>query len=265
MQDDHYWTIDTTTKAAVNITRTVPTSFIDRESDETIKQKPAFGVAGWTKNDEAVILYDKLDLWKVAADGSSFKRLTDGTIEQVRHRYVRLDPEEEWIDTDKTLNLSLFGIWTKKSGYGRLQPGASAVERLVWLDKSVRGLGKAKDANVYSYVVENFDDSPNVFVGGNDLKDPKQVTKTNPFQNRYAWGRSELIEYKNQPGERLQGALYYPAGYKAGKKYPMIVYLYERLSDGLHRYVSPSERDPYNTAAFTSLGYFVLQADIAVR
>jgi dipeptidyl aminopeptidase/acylaminoacyl peptidase len=265
LQDDHYWTIDTATNAIVNITRTVPTSFIDRESDETIKQKPAFGVAGWTKNDEAVILYDKFDLWKVAADGSSAKRLTDGAAEQVRHRYVRLDPEEEWIDTDKPLYFSLFGIWSKKSGYARLQPGASAVERLIWFDKSVRGLAKAKEANVYSYVVETFEDSPGTFVGGAELKDAKQVTKTNPFQDRYAWGHSELIEYKNQPGERLQGALYYPAGYQAGKKYPMIVYIYERLSDGLHRWVAPSEREPYNTAAFTSLGYFVLQPDIAFR
>ena len=265
LQDDHYWTIDTATKAVVNITKTVPASFIDRESDETIKQKPAFGVAGWTRNDEAVILYDKFDLWRVAADGSSFKRLTDGATEQVRHRYVRLDTEEEWIDTDKPIYVSLFGIWSKKSGYGRLQPGASAMERLVWLDKSVRGLGKAKDANVYSYVVEAFEDSPDVFIGGAELKDAKPVTKTNPFQDRYAWGRSELIEYKNQTGERLQGALYYPADYQAGKKYPMIVYIYERLSDNLHRFVSPSEREPYNTAAFTSLGYFVLQPDIAFR
>src|SRR5436190_19382322 len=45
----------------------------------------------------------------------------------------------------------------------------------------------------------------------------------------------------------------------------MIVYLYERLSDDVHRYVVPDERSPYNAAAFTSLGYFVLQPDILFR
>ncbi len=265
LQDDHYWTVNTTTRAIVNITKTVPTSFVDRESDVTIKQKPAFGVAGWTKNDEAVILYDKFDLWKVAADGSRATRLTDGAAEQVRHRYLRLNPDDEWIDTEKPLYLSLFGIWSKKSGYARLLPGATAVERLVWLDKSVTRLAKAKDADVYEYVVESFEDSPDAFVGAADLKSAKQVTKTNPFQDRYAWGHSELIEYKNDEGERLQGALDYPAGYEAGKRYPMIVYMYERLSDSLHRYVSPAERDPYNASVFTSLGYFVLEPDIAFR
>ena len=43
------------------------------------------------------------------------------------------------------------------------------------------------------------------------------MTTTNAFQSKYAWGRSEVIEYKTDKGRRLQGALYYPAGYEAGK------------------------------------------------
>ena len=63
LEDDHYWTIDLSTKAVRNITKTVATSFVDRESDATVKQKPAFGLAGWTKDDAAVVLYDRLDMW----------------------------------------------------------------------------------------------------------------------------------------------------------------------------------------------------------
>jgi dipeptidyl aminopeptidase/acylaminoacyl peptidase len=266
LQDDHYWTVNTATRSVVNITKSVPTSFVDRESDATIKQKPAFGIAGWTKNDESVILYDKFDLWQIAADGSRTKKLTDGATEQVRHRYLRLNPDEECIDTDKPAHLSLFGIWTKKSGYARLRlNGTDKAERLLWLDKGVQRLAKAKDADVYSYVLEDADDSPDVFVGDATLKDAKQVTKTNPFQSNHAWGRSGLVEYKTERGERLQGALFYPADYEPGKKYPMVVYLYERLSDGLHRYSAPSERDYYNTAAFTQQGYFLFQPDITFQ
>ncbi len=42
----------------------------------------------------------------------------------------------------------------------------------------------------------------------------------------------------------------------------MVVYMYERLSDNVHRWTSPSDRDPYNATVFTSLGYIVLQPDI---
>jgi dienelactone hydrolase len=267
-RDDNFWTVNTATHAVVNITKTASTAFVDRESDFTIKQKPPFGVAGWTKDDAAVILYDKFDLWQVAPDGSKAARLTDGAANQVRHRYEKFDPEEEWIDTSKPIYLSLFGIWSKKSGFARLKPGASGTfteEHLLWLDKSLDHLAKAKDADVFEYVQQNFVDSPNAFVAGTDLKDAKAVTRTNPFQSNYAWGREELIEYKNSHNERLQGALFYPAGYDSAKKYPMIVYMYEKLSDNLHRYSPPSERNYYNVSAMNAHGYFVLEPDILFK
>jgi len=266
--EDNYWTVNTATHAVVNITKNIPTAFVDRESDYTIKQKPAFGLAGWTKDDASVILYDKFDLWQVSPDGAHFTKLTDGAAEQIRHRYVRLNPRDEFIDADKPMYLSLFGIWTKKSGYARLTPtsgGALKEEHLVLLDKNVNQLAKAKDTDVFQYVQQTFTESPNVFIGGPDLKSPKRVTDTNPFQSNYAWGHEELIEYKNSRGERLQGALYYPAGYDAGKKYPMVVYMYEKLSDGLHQYSAPSERNYYNAGAVTSHGYFMLEPDIVFR
>ena len=266
--DDNFWTVNTGTHAVVNITKGAQTSFVDRESDFTIKQKPAFGVAGWTKDDAAVILYDKFDLWQVAPDGSRAVRLTDGATDQVRHRYEKLDPEEEWIDTSKPVYLSLFGIWTKKSGFARLKPslsGALTEEHLLWLDKSLDHLAKAKDADVFAYVQQAFVESPNAFIANADLKDAKAVTKTNPFQSNYAWGREELIEYKNSHNERLQGALFYPAGYNPAKRYPMIVYMYEKLSDNLHRYSPASERNYYNVSAMNAHGYFVLEPDILFK
>lgn len=266
--DDNYWTVNTATKAVVNITKNVPTAFVNREADYTIKQKPAFGQAGWTKDDASVILYDKFDLWQVAPDGSKATKLTDGAADQVRHRYVKLVRREEFIATDKPMYLSLFGTWTKKSGYARLKPGAEGAwneEHLVWLDKNITQLDKAKDAEVYEFVQQTFAESPNAFVAGADLKEAKRVTNTNPFQSNYAWGHEELIEYKDSHGERLQGALYYPAGYEAGKKYPMVVYMYEKLSDGLHQYAPPSERNYYSPGAIVSHGYFLLEPDIVFR
>jgi dipeptidyl aminopeptidase/acylaminoacyl peptidase len=191
-------------------------------------------------------------------------KLTNGATEEIRHRYVALDPKEEFIDTQKPLYLNLYGEWTKRSGYARLRSGAQA-ERLVWLDKNVSRLAKAKDADVYAYSVMAFDDSPDYFVGGANLADARQATETNPFQKDYAWGRAELIEYKNSAGVRLQGILDYPANYEPGKQYPMIVYIYEKLSQGLHVYYTPSERSPYNPSVFTSRGYFVLHPDIVFR
>ncbi len=267
LQDDEYWTVNVATHAVVNITKGVKTSFVDRESDYTIKQLPPFGVAGWTKDDQDVILYDKFDVWRISPDGARAVRLTDGVPEQVRHRYVQLDADDEFIDPAKPLYLRTFGIWSKKSGYTRLNlnDATPKPERLLWEDKNIDQLAKAKDAPVFAYVAETFEESPSLLAGGPELTGAKRVAVTNAFQSKYAWGHSELIEYKSPQGRRLQGVLLYPAGYEPGKKYPMIVYLYEKLSDGLHRYSPLSERNYYDLSAMTSHGYFVLTPDIVFR
>src|SRR5262249_59091776 len=101
--------------------------------------------------------------------------MTRGAEDEVRHRYVRLDLKEEFIDAAKPLYFALTGEWTKRSGYARLLPAADAkaiapaTERLVWLDKGVGRLIKARDADFFAYVVQDFDDSPDYFVAGPPL------------------------------------------------------------------------------------------------
>jgi dipeptidyl aminopeptidase/acylaminoacyl peptidase len=265
LKDDAWWTINTATQTVTNISKSAATSFIDRESDSTARQKPHFGIGGWTPDDNAVLLYDKFDVWEVAADGSRATRLTNGASDQVRHRIVRLDPDADAIDTSRPVMMSLFGTWSKKSGYGRWNPSSRTVERLIFDDRQVSSLAKAAEADVYVYVTQRYDDSPDAYVGGPDLAAAKQVTNTNAFMSKYAWGRSAIVEFKSDRGVRLQGALFYPAGYEPGKKYPMVVYLYEKLSDGVHRFVPPSEREYYNASAFTTQGYFFFQPDIVFR
>jgi len=277
-----FWVYDLESGASRDISKDAAANFVNQENDHPVEQKPSYGVAGWTTNDHSVIVYDAYDLWELFPDGNTKpRRLTNGTAEEIRHRYVRIEPrpggaggrggrggrgggeEPEWIDLAKPVYLSLEGRWTKRTGYARLVNGN--VERLVWLDKGVRGLEKAKDADVLVYQAGAWDDSPNLFVAGMDLKNPRRASDTNPFASQYAWGRAELIDYKNSKGDRLQGALYYPANYERGKKYPMIVQIYEIESNQLHNWTAPSERATYNPAVWTQHGYFVYRPDIVFR
>ncbi len=263
--DDQYWVYDIAAGAHRVLTKAIASSFVDRQSDASVRQKPPYGVAGWTTDSASVLLYDRYDVWDVPIDGRPASRLTDGAAEQVRHRYVRLDAEERFIDRSRPIVFSLFGEWTKRSGYARLEPDDAQTTRPVWLDKRVDRLARARQADVFVYVVQAYDDSPDYFVTSPTFTNPRQITATNAFQDRYAWGKSELVDYKSARGDRLQGVLHYPAGYQSGQRYPMVVYMYERLSDGLHLYVSPSGRQPYNASVFTSQGYFFFQPDIVFR
>ncbi len=264
-RDDDYWIYDVAHDTHTNATSDLPGSFANREDDHPAPQTPPYGVAGWTEHDSALLVYDRYDVWHIPTDGSQPTRVTRGAESEVRHRYVKLDPDEESIDTSRPIYFSLYGEWTKQSGFARLAANDQVPKRLVWHDKALDRLQKARYADVFAYVEQDFDDSPDYFLGGPTLDDASQITETNRFQADFHWGDSELIEYRNAQGDRLQGALFYPADYQPGRQYPMVVYVYEKRSQFVHRYAAPSERSTYNTSVFTTQGYFVLQPDVVFR
>jgi len=260
-----YWSYDVETGLRTNLTRSLRADFSDPDWDYPADLRPPAGYAGWSKGEKSLLVYDKYDLWSLNADGSGGKRLTDGRGECVIHRYLRTGAnDEDGIDLSKPIYLSLYGERTKHFGYARILPGRAA-ERLVFEPRRVTRLIKADSAEVFGFTREDFDDPPDWFVGDAGLAQAKQVTALNPFQASYAWGKSELIDFTSARGVALQAGLFYPANYDPAKKYPMIVYTYELLSQGVHNYVVPSERSYYNTAAWTAQGYLVLQPDIVFR
>jgi len=95
----------------------------------------------------------------------------------------------------------------------------------------------------------------------------KLLVQSNPQQEEFYWGKAKLIHYKNTKGDSLSGILYYPAQYNSQKKYPMIVYIYEKLSNDFYKYIAPSQLEDrgFNITTFTTQGYFVLLPDISYQ
>ena len=274
-QGEDWWSLDLTTGKSANLTGALDGDFADRAYDFPVVQLPPQGYRplGWIDGSAAVLLRDRLDVWAVRPDGSGGNRLTDGTAAEVAYGVVTLDPDADSFDSSEPLYLTIFGKKSKRSGFARVQlrktnggyTARGPAQRLAWEDASLSRLAKAWDADVYAYVAQRFDDSPDVFVAGPTLADARQVTRTNPFQSDYAWGHAETVDFTSRAGVALQATLLYPAGWVPGRKYPMIVYTYELLSDGVHRYEVPSERDYYDFQAWTQEGYFVLEPDIVYR
>ena len=266
-EGEDYWTHEIATGETRNVTESLAGAFANLDVTPTREQMPSFGLAGWTLNDAKLLVNDRFDVWAVSPDGAGGRRLTRGQEDSVRHRLLRLDPEADAYDAEEPAYLSIYGEWTKKSGFARLDDllGEDVPETLTWEDASLARLLKAKDARVYAYMSQRWDDSPDYFVSGPDLSSARQVTSTNPFQGDYAWGRTELVDYRNEWGRRLQGRLIYPADYEPGRSYPMIVYHYELLSQGLHGYAVPDAENFYNTQVWSQEGYFVFMPDVVYR
>lgn len=259
--DNHWHTYNIKSGKTTNLTKALKTPFWNTRYDGPREILPPFGNGGWTKGDKEVLLYSEYDIWAFQPDGSGHKRLTEGEKEEMVYRVYRVDREEDYIDLDKPLFFSLFGDITKESGYARVNADWEIEEKMV-MDKRVRSLNKAEEADAYTYVAESYTDSPDVFFTDGSLKDAKQLSNTNPQQEKYAWGKTELIDYKNEKGEKLQGLLHYPANYEKGKQYPMITYIYERRTDSKNNYIAPTDRRAYNLTHYVQNGYFVFQPDI---
>ena len=152
---------------------------------------------------------------------------------------------------------------TKGAGFYRVSLGSAAPpEKIIMMNKLMSGLRKAKDAEVYLFTIQTFAEFPNLWTSGPGFWDMKKVSDANPQQSEYVWGRSELIKYLNADGKWLDAILTKPDNFDPDKKYPLMVYIYEKLADGLHRFSNPGPGTSINPARYVSNGYILLQPDI---
>src|SRR5262249_61695104 len=127
-------------------------------------------------------------------------------------------------------------------------------------------VAQAKEADVYLYTRQTSVDYANSYVANADFNGGRKITDVNPQQSEFAWSSGvKLINYTSAKGDKLQGALYLPANYQPGKKYPLLVTIYEKRSNLANTYVSVNETSTPNRSLYTSRGYAVLDPDIVYR
>jgi len=247
----------------VNLTRSLGVNFFNEENDEPATP-PSYGFAGWTKDDREVLLYDHFDIWQVSPDGSNAKNLTDGVgrRDKIVFRYVRLDPKERAIDPAKPLLLHAENEDTRDSGFYRDRVNGGLPEKLVMGAKDYNNPVKAKDADVLMLTASRFDEFPDIWVTGSGFKDLKKVSNGDAQRARFNWGTGELISFKNTDGVPLKGLLLKPDNFDPKKKYPMIVYIYEKLTQGLHAFRNPGPGTSINPTYYVSNGYLIFMPDI---
>jgi len=262
-KDAHIWRYAIGSNTHINLTENAPVSFVNLESDYA-GEKPPYGMAGWTKDKNNVILYHKYDLWLQPLDGSTPTNLTEGYGDknEIRLRYIRLDNEEKFIDISKTMLLSAYGQWTKKSGFCEVLKGK--LKQLILEDKRFGRVLKAQKANKLMYTIESFVNFPDYYISDLIFTAPQAVTNANPLQKEYKWGHRILFEYTDKNGVRLQGTLAIPDDYKEGQKRPMLVNFYEKNSQNLHRHIAPRYASSFGGVLMESVskGYLYMQPDV---
>src|SRR5262249_17189784 len=170
--------------------------------------------------------------------------------------------QERGIDPAKPLLLSAANESTRDEGYYRVRIEGALPEKLHMAAKAFRNPVKAKDADVVMLTESTFNEFPDIMITNSEFSALRKVTNANPQKLQLLWGTAELIHYKNADGVPLSGILMKPENFDPSKKYPMIVYIYERLTQNLNSFVDPRPSHTINASYYVSNGYLVLEPDI---
>ncbi|MCH8495682.1 MAG: prolyl oligopeptidase family serine peptidase [Balneolales bacterium] len=261
---DHWHSYNTASGNTINITESIEVPFADEDNDRPMASR-GYGIAGWVGNEEAVLIYDKFDIWQFNLNTGAALKITDGRDD---HRIFRIrDLAEDRITfaRNEELLLTMYNDDRKNYGFYRARVGRSGATRLLEEDAKFSFVAKAADSDAILFTKERYDVYPNLWVASNsNFRNTTQITNLHDdLHERWAWGtKAELIEWLDMDGRRTQGVVFYPGDYEPGKQYPVMVYYYERFSQRLHDFNHPVTNHRPNTAQYTSDGYIVFYPDV---
>ncbi|WP_197456863.1 alpha/beta hydrolase family protein [Cephaloticoccus primus] len=162
------------------------------------------------------------------------------------------------------------------------QADAPPPQRLLWGEKNYRyldaarrpapagsatanaGPGRSHSRDVLLFSASRFDEFPDLWVSDGHFTAPQRVSDGRAQLAPLDWGSPpEIIDYTGPAGAPLKALLYKPPHFDPSQRYPLIVYLYERLSPLRHAFFAPSYSANINIPHYVSNGYLVYLVDIA--
>lgn len=272
-KDTNWWIYDVINDIHRNLTATNQAIFQQEQHDYNTVA-PSYGFAGWSPDEKTLYFYDKFDIWACSTNGKFLKRLTRGKEKKLRLR-LQFPPENNSITTayfnqkvnyvDLKKKVIVYGVSEDFEQNAYFLLGEDKVEEeIVMMKHQVKNLVKAEKNSSFIYTKEDTN-LPPVLVWQETKSRKKQIVfQSNQHYLKFGTSKAVRIQYSNSEGKKINGILFYPFNYNPEYKYPMIVYVYEKLISNLHTYVNPTlyEFVGFNLTNYTSQGYFVLYPDI---
>lgn len=265
-RDNIWYAQNVKTGQKIKLTSKINVAFYD-ETNDTPSYPRSYGSAGWLGEDDYFLVYDAFDLWKIdPTEKKDAVNLTNayGRENNIRLRYIQLDKEEESIALKEDMLLNGFHLKTKQGGFYSKKVETSGDPSKIFMDDyRFYPPVKAKDNDLIIWRKGNFKEFPDLWISEIDFGNPTKISSANPQQSEYNWGTVELVEWISFDRKELKGLLYKPEDFDPSKKYPMLVYFYDRESDGLHTHWIPApKRSKINRTMEVSNGYLVFAPDI---
>ena len=266
---DSTWnTLQVATGKKFCLTGSLPVNFSDEENDVPDQPDP-YGIAGWTTDDASVLIYDRYDIWQINPENKTqpVSLTAKGRESKTTFRYIKTDPDALDINPKELLLLKIVENESCKEGFASLlvsEPGK--VNTYLMSDNEYIRPLKAKNTQQVLWQRASYIEYPDLWTSTLAFTNVKKLSVTNPQQNQYLWGTVEHVNWKSFDGGELRGLLYKPENFDPTKKYPMVVYFYEKYSHELNSHYIPSpSRSIVNFTYYNSNGYIVFVPDINYR
>ena len=266
--DSSWNTLQVATDKKFCLTNKLKVQFSDEENDLPDQPSP-YGIAGWTADDASVLIYDRYDIWQFNPENKTapVSLTANGRTSKTEYRYVKTDPEALDINPKEPVLLKIAEDESCKEGFAGLllnEPGK--ITNLILSDHEYTNPIKAKNQQNFLWQRSSYIEFPDLWTSTSSFSEAKKLSNANPQQSQYLWGTVEHVSWQSFDGGQLRGLLYKPENFDPSKKYPMIVYFYEKYSNKLNTHYVPSpSRSTVNFTFYNSNGYIVFVPDITYR
>jgi len=259
-----WYKIDPKTCQRVNISKEIGYP-VYNELHDLPKPAEAYGIAGWSKDGDRVVLYDRYDMWVIDLTGKkTIYSLTDGygRTTNRQFRWLKDDYGDKIIDFENGFLMTSVNLENRDEGIYRFQANGK-LKKLMEGPYSVTVNQKSVDQKYCIFTRQSYTEFRDLWWSDLAFTRPVKITNTNPQQKNYLWGSVKLVEWTNFEGKRNRGLLYLPDGYDSSKRYPVIVNFYETHTETLHDYIVPFWcSGMLNVVSYVSNGYVVFMPDI---
>lgn len=274
-KDNHWWVYNAVTRQTTNPTKNLDVT-LRNESRNLAGDVAPYGNPGWTSDDKHIVLYDQFDIWLCTVDGSYKNRLTNGREEQITYRinkeYARNNDKpftvnrsfsSSAINTAKGFLMDVEESRQHKTGYAFWNQ-EDKVKIIISEDRKIDGIVASENFGSFVFKKQKFNEPPSIHAINRKNKKQRLLFQSNTELLKYDLGRNEQISYEVD-GKQLFGTLLYPAHFDARKKYPMIVYIYEKAAKQVNDFNPPSSYEyiGFNCLKFSTDDYFILYPDIS--
>ncbi|MCQ2174920.1 MAG: prolyl oligopeptidase family serine peptidase [Bacteroidales bacterium] len=269
--DRNWFTYRVSDGKVTNVTENIKGTFFDDEDDHPMPA-PSVDRPHWLEGDEAFLLADKYDLFFIHPDGKKVKKLTDGRKNDVSYTFTdietnRISPALSKAGVSKIIGLkddayaTTFNRINKENGLAKISLDKGR-KLFSFLEKNSFPV-VVKSGNTIAYTKGNFNEPNNIYITTDEFGHSEKCSDINRQQSEYNWGNVQLVHWNAYDGTPLDGLLFTPEDLDPAKKYPMMIYFYEKYSETLYSYRAPApSASTVNIPFYASRGYVVFIPDI---